>query len=94
MTKYTVKFTNRFKKSYKLAKKRGKDMSKIDRIIALLANGEKLPEQNKDHLLTGDWAGHRECHIEPDWLLVYYYIEDILVLNLIATGSHSDLFTK
>jgi mRNA interferase YafQ len=69
-------------------------MSKIDRIIALLANGEKLPEQNKDHLLTGDWAGHRECHIEPDWLLVYYYIEDILVLNLIATGTHSDLFTK
>ncbi len=94
MTKYTVKFTNRFKKSYKLAKKRGKDMSKIARIIALLANGEKLPEQNKDHLLTGDWAGHRECHIEPDWLLVYYYIEDILVLNLIATGTHSDLFTK
>ena len=92
--KYTVKYGKRFKKSYKLAKKRGKDMEKLEKIVALLANGEPLPEQNKDHALAGNYEGFRECHIEPDWLLVYQYIENVLVLSLFDTGSHSDLFKK
>ena len=92
--KYTVKYSNRFKKSYKLAKKRGKDISKLESIVTLLANGNTLPEKNKDHALAGDYEGFRECHIEPDWLLVYRYINDVLVLHLFDTGSHSDLFKK
>ena len=92
--KYTVKYGKRFKKSYKLAQRRGKDMKKLWHIVELLANKEPLPEQNKDHSLTGDYIGFRECHIEPDWLLVYQYIENVLILNLFDTGSHSDLFSK
>ena len=56
--------------------------------------GEKLPEKNKDHELGGDWVGHRECHILPDWLLIYRIEDDLLVLTLARTGTHSDLFDK
>lgn len=56
--------------------------------------GETLPEKNKDHELTGDWVGHRECHVQPDWLLIYRIDDDVLVLTLSRTGSHSDLFGK
>ena len=59
-----------------------------------LASGEQLPEKNKDHALTGNWVGHRECHIQPDWLLVYRMENDLLVLTLARTGTHSDLFGK
>lgn len=58
----------------------------------MLAKGELLPEKYHDHELKGNWAHHRECHVEPDWLLVYFYRDDVLVLTLAATGSHSDLF--
>lgn len=94
MKKYTVKFTNQFKKDYKLAKRCGKKMELLNSVIELLANGEVLPENYYDHSLSGNWVGHRECHIQPDWLLIYYFEDDILVLTLARTGSHSDLFSK
>lgn len=94
MKKYTVKFTTQFKKDYKLAKRRGMDMDLLNKAIDLLANGESLPEKFHDHSLSGNWVGHRECHLQPDWLLVYYYEDDVLVLTLSRTGSHCDLFGK
>ena len=90
--KYTVKKTSAFKKDYKRAKKRGLDLTKLQETVDLLANGEPLPESQHDHPLTSNWANHRECHIEPDWLLVYHIYESVLVLELTRTGSHSDLF--
>lgn len=93
-TKYTVKITTQFKKDYKLAMKRGLKIALLEDVIASLAMGESLPEKNKDHALTGNWVGYRECHIQPDWLLVYYIEDDVLVLTLARTGTHSDLFGK
>lgn len=63
-------------------------------MIRILSRGEALPEKSKDHALTGDWIGHRECHILPDWLLIYRIEDDVLVLTLTRTGTHSDLFGK
>ena len=94
MTKFQVKFTTQFKKDYKLAMKRGLKIELLDEVIAKLARGEELPEKNRDHALSGNWVGHRECHIQPDWLLVYHVANDVLVLTLTRTGSHSDLFGK
>ena len=93
-TKYVVKFTTQFRKDYKLAMKRGLKIELLERVIMLLAAGETLPEKNKDHALTGNCVGHRECHILPDWLLVYRVEDDVLVLTLTRTGTHSDLFGK
>lgn len=93
-TKYTVKTTTLFKKDFKLAMKRGLNVELLENIIALLAMGEPLPAKNKDHALTGNWVGHRECHILPDWLLIYRIEDDVLVLTLARTGTHSDLFSK
>ena len=93
-TKYTVKTTTLFKKDFKLAMKRGLNVELLENVIALLAMGEPLPAKNKDHALTGNWVGHRECHILPDWLLVYRVEDDVLVLTLARTGTHSDLFNK
>ena len=90
--KYLVDWTSRFKKDYKRAIKRGQNKAKIDAIIRKLANGEELPPENRDHPLIGNWANHRECHIAPDWLLIYQIHENILVLELTRTGSYSDLF--
>lgn len=90
--KYEVKFTNQFKKDIKLAKKQGKSLSKMYDVIEKLANGESLEEKYRDHSLTGNYKGCRECHIEPDWLLVYEIINDVLVLMLYRVGSHSELF--
>ncbi len=90
--KYEIKFTNQFKKDLKLAKKQGKDTEKLFEAIETLANGEALPAKYRDHDLTGDYKGCRECHIEPDWLLVYEIVEDVLVLMLYRVGSHSELF--
>ena len=90
--KYIVKVTSQFKKDYKLAMKRGLDLSLLEAIVAILAAGEPLPEKNRDHALGGNWRGHRECHILPDWLLIYRVEDGVLVLTLARTGSHSDLF--
>lgn len=90
--KYTVKFTSRFKREYKNAIKRNLPINSLDDIIKALANGESLTEKNCDHPLSGNWRGYRECHIQPNWLLIYYVEDDILVLTLAATGTHSDLF--
>lgn len=89
-----IVWTTQFKKDYKLALKRHLDIELLDNIIRILSRGETLPERNKDHALTGDWVGHRECHILTDWLLVYRIDDDVLVLTLARTGTHSDLFGK
>ncbi len=91
---YQVKFTTAYKKAYKLMKKRGLDISLLDEVVDLLRQGRQLEERYRDHGLTGDLAGFRECHIKPDWLLIYLIENDILTLTLIDTGSHSDLFRK
>ena len=92
-TKYTVKFTTVFRKDYKKAKKRRLPLEKLKEVVDLLAMGQPLPERNRDHALTGDWVGHRECHIQPDWLLIYRVEEDVLlVLTMTRTGTHSELF--
>ena len=93
-TKYTVKPTTQFKKAYKRAMKRGLKIELLEKVVELLAMGEALPEKNRDHELSGNWIGHRECHIQPDWLLVYRIEDDVLVLTLARTGTHSDLFDK
>ena len=90
--KYAVKTTNRFLKDYKLMERRGRNLSLLDQVITKLAQGVPLSENNRDHMLTGGWAGHRECHIQPDWLLIYRIESDVLVLTLTRTGAHSDLF--
>lgn len=89
-----IVWTTQFKKDYKLALKRHLDIELLDNVIRILSRGETLPERNKDHALTGDWVGHRECHILPDCLLVYRIEDDVLVLTLSRTGTHSDLFGK
>ena len=91
-TKYTVKFTTVFRKDYKKAKKRRLPLEKLKEVVDLLAMGQPLPERNRDHALTDDWVGHRECHIQPDWLLIYRIEEDVLVLTMTRTGTHSELF--
>lgn len=93
-TKYTVKTTNQFKKDFKLAMKRGLNIDLLETVIATLALGEPLPDKNKDHALTGNWIGHRECHILPDWLLIYRIEEEVLILTLARSGTHSDLLGK
>ena len=93
-TKYTVKYTTSFKKDYIRAIKRGLKIELLEQVVALLSMGEPLPDKNRDHDLSGDWAGHRKCHILPDWLLVYRIEDDVLVLTLARTGTHSDLFGK
>ncbi len=93
-TKLTVKLTTQFKKDYRQAVKRRLNIELMDAVIAALAMGETLPEKNKDHALIGNWVGHRECHVLPDWLLIYRIEDDVLVLTLSRTGTHSDLFGK
>ena len=92
--KYTVKLTTQFKKDYKLAMRRELDIRLLEDVIADLAMGIPLPAKNRDHALSGNWTGHRECHVLPDWLLVYRIDDDVLVLTLSRTGSHSDLLGK
>ena len=92
MTKYEIKNTTQFKKDYKLAKRRGLNLDLLKTVIKKLANGETLEAKYKDHPLSGDWIGYRECHIQPDWLLIYRYDDNVLVLTLTRTGTHSDLF--
>ena len=89
---YKVIWTSRFKKDYKSAIKRGFKIELLDETIRLLANEGKLPTKYKEHELTGNWKGFKECHITPDWLLIYSLENDVLILTLSRTGSHSDLF--
>ena len=89
-----IVWTTQFKKDYKSALKRHLNIDLLDDIIRALSRGEALPEKNKDHPLSGDWTGHRECHIQPDWLVIYRIEDDVLVLTLARTGTHSDLFGK
>lgn len=89
---YEVKFTTKFKKDYKKIIKQGYNISDLKTVVAWLAENKQLPQKYKDHALSGDWIGHRECHVLPDWLLIYKIDNDILVLTLTRTGSHSDLF--
>ncbi len=91
---YTVKFTTTYKKKYKLMKKRGLDISLLDDVVDELRQGKQLDEKYHDHELSGKYAGFRECHIKPDWLLLYLIEDDILTLTLTDTGSHSDIFKK
>ena len=90
--KYQVKFTSQFKKDLKKAQKQGKNIDKLMHVIETLAKGEKLDEKYRDHELTGNYKGYRECHVEPDWLLVYDILGDVLVLLLYRVGSHFELF--
>lgn len=90
--KYTIKFTTQFKRDLKLAKKQNKNIDKLFEIIEILADGNQLPAKYRDHELTGNYTDTRECHIEPDWLLIYEIREEILVLMLNRVGSHSELF--
>ena len=90
--KYTVKPSNRFQKDLKIANKRGYNIDILTEIIKKLANGEELPAKNKDHQLSGKLSNYRECHITPDWLLMYEKDDETLYLYLLRTGTHSDLF--
>jgi mRNA interferase YafQ len=87
-------FTGQFKKDYKLAIKRGCKPEALQEVITLLVNEQPLPDKYRDHALVSsrNYKDMRECHIEPDWLLVYKIVRDNLILKLIRTGSHSDLF--
>ena len=91
---YEVKFTSKFKKDLKLAKKQQKSLDKLFEVIDILSNGNPLDAKYHDHELTGNYKGTRECHIEPDWLLIYELRDDVLVLMLYRLGSHSELFKK
>lgn len=89
--KYELIIASSFKRDYKKILKRKYDVTLLDDIVNKLQNGEELPEKNHDHALSGEWKGYRECHILPDWLLVYKISDEQLVLSLTRTGSHSDL---
>jgi mRNA interferase YafQ len=82
--------TRQFKKDFKRIKKRGKDLSKLKEVVSAIANSETLEERHRDHALSGNWTGSRDCHVEPDWILIYRVDGDYLFLE--RTGSHSDLF--
>ena len=89
---YAVKWTTTFKRSYKIAKRRGLAIDELKKIIEKLRIDTPLPPKNHDHPLSSRYAGLRECHIKPDWLLLYLKEAEILTLTLVDTGSHADLF--
>lgn len=93
-TKYIVKATTQFKRDFKLAIKRGLKIELLEETISIIAIGQTLPIKSKDHPLTGNWAGFRERHILPDWLLIYRIDGEMLTLVLTRTGTHGDLFGK
>jgi mRNA interferase YafQ len=88
----TLKTTSRFRKDYKLAKKRGLDLSLLAAVTDTLLAGKTLDSKHRDHALAGEYAGFRECHILPDWLLIYSVHQETLILTASRTGTHSDLF--
>ena len=87
----TIKYQTAFKKDYRRVKKRGYNISLLEEVIDKLANQEELDKKYKDHALVGQWIGFRECHIAPDWLLIYQIKEDELVLTLTRTGTYTEL---
>ncbi|MBT9778144.1 type II toxin-antitoxin system mRNA interferase toxin, RelE/StbE family [Clostridium sp. MCC353] len=89
---YQLILTNKFKKGLKLAKRRGLDITLLETLVEKLLHGIPLDEKNKDHELKGKFKGFRECHIQPDWLLIYLVEDEVLTLTLIDTGTHADLF--
>ncbi len=90
--KYEVVPTSKFKKELKKMKARGFDITLLKEVVKKLANGEDLSQKNNAHTLSGSYSDYYECHIKPDWLLIYQFIEDKLILSLVRTGTHSDLF--
>ncbi len=92
--KLSIRFTSQFKKDLKLAQKQNKDLYKLFDIIEKIANCEPLPEKYKDHCLSGQYSNCRECHIEPDFLMIYRIEKDLVMLMLLRLGSHSELFKK
>ena len=90
--KYEAVFTNSFMRDYKRMQMRGMKMELLHDVILLLRKGDPLPIKYCDHTLKGNYKGSRECHIKPDWLLIYRIEEEALILMLMHTGSHSDLF--
>ena len=89
---YILKRTTQFKKDFKTIKKRGFDITLLINVVEKLINGEPLEEKYCDHALKGKFVGFRECHLTPDWLLIYLIEDDVLTLTLTRTGSHNDLF--
>lgn len=89
---YKLGLTKQYLRDLKLARKRGLDENQLDDIIKILLIGEPLPAKNKDHNLKENYKGCRECHINPDWLLIYSKDENVKLISLIRTGTHSDLF--
>lgn len=92
MKKYELEYGGKFLKDLKLAKRRGLDLDELRQVTDMLQEGKLLPSKCKDHALTGNYKGFRECHINPDWLLIYKKKEAIMVISLYRTGTHSDLF--
>lgn len=92
MKNLDIVWTSQFKKDYKAAMKRRLPIELLDDVIRSLARGELPPDRNRDHALLGRWRGYRECHIQPDWLLIYRVEDTMLMLTLARTGTHSDLF--
>ncbi len=90
---YEFTRTTRFRRDVKKCQKQNKEMEKFKAIHLLLIAGETLPPSNRDHNLSGNWSGFRECHIEPDWLLIYKMNEDEGLIEYVRMGSHSDLFS-
>lgn len=84
--------SNRFRRDVKIAARRGLDVEILKKVVGLLENEIPLPEKFRDHALTGDWAGFRECHLRPDWLLIYRVEQERAILHLARTGTHSDPF--
>lgn len=90
--KRKIEYEKSFKKDFKKVLKRGYDINKFTLVVDMLANDVELPLKYRDHALSGNYAGYRDCHITPDWLLIYKKLEDELILVLVDTGTHSDLF--
>lgn len=91
MTRLKLLYTAKFKKDLKRMRKQGADLKKLEVVIDTLLAGEPLPEKNRDHELSGGYRGHRECHVEPDWLLIYLVDKGALTLTAVRTGSHAEL---
>ncbi|MDO8686546.1 MAG: type II toxin-antitoxin system YafQ family toxin [Clostridiales bacterium] len=87
-----IRYSSRFKKDFKIIVKRGYNVKLLEEVLNLLVDEKPLPQKYLDHLIAGSYGEHRECHITPDWLLVYKIEKDILTLSLTRTGTHSDLF--
>lgn len=90
--RYKLEYGGKFVKDLKLAKRRGLDLAQLKTVTDMLQEGTPLPDKYRDHVLTGNYRGYRECHINPDWLLIYSRIETVRIVSLYRTGTHSDLF--